>query len=130
MTEKIVLDEGQGGEEDTEEKHETVKEQLHEQDKQQEQEQPEPFTVAEALTLLLESDLSSKQQKRLAGKGFETAGELEGAIAEVKDILSESRTSTVLDMGKSKPRRKAEDTRTIAERERDVIKRTGLGGGN
>ena len=130
MTKKIVLDEGQGGEEEHEENHETVKEQLHEQDEQHEQEQPEPFTVAEALTLLLESDLSSKQQKRLAGKGFETAGELEGAIAEVKDILSESRTSTVLDMGKSKPRRKAEDTRTIAERERDVIKRTGLGGGN
>lgn len=128
MTEEIVLDEGQSGEEDTEESHKTVEEQLHEQDKQQEQEQPEPFTVAEALTLLLESGLSSKQQKRLAGKGFETAGELEGAIAEVKDILSESRTSTVLDMGKSKPKQaKPETTKSLAERESAVIKRHGIG---
>ena len=126
MTEEIVLDEGQGGEEDTEEteeKHETVKEQLHEQE-----ETPEPFTVAEALTLLLESGLSSKQQKRLAAKGFETAGELEGAIAEVKEILSESRTSTVLDMGKSKPKQaKPETTKSLAERESAVIKRHGIG---
>ncbi len=127
MTEKIVLDEGQGGEEDTE-NHETVEEQLHEQDEQQEQEQPEPFTVVEALTLLLESRLSAKQQKRPAAKGFETAGELEGAIAEVKAILSESRTSTVLDMGKSKPKQsKPETTKSLAERESDVLKRHGIG---
>ena len=128
MTEKIVLDEGQGGEEDTEENHETVEEQLHEQDEQQEQEQLEPLTVVEALALLLESGLSAKQQKRLAAKGFETAGELEGAIAEVKDILSESRTSTVLDMGKSKPKQaKPETTKSLAERESAVIKRHGIG---
>lgn len=128
MTEEIVLDEGQSGEEDTEENHETVEENLHEQDKQQEQEQPEPFTVAEALILLLESGLSSKQQKRLAAKGFETAGELEGAIAEVKEILSESRTSTVLDMGKSKPKPQTQETtKSLAERESAVIKRHGIG---
>ncbi len=128
MTEEIVLDEGQSGEEEHEENHETVEEQLHEQDEQQEQEQPEPFTVVEALTLLLESRLSAKQQKRLAAKGFETAGELEGAIAEVKEILSESRTSTVLDMGKSKPKpQKQETTKSLAERESAVIARHGIG---
>ncbi|KKN63598.1 hypothetical protein LCGC14_0500470 [marine sediment metagenome] len=127
MTEKIVLDEGQSGEEDTE-NHETVEEQLHEQDEQQEQEQLEPLTVVEALALLLESGLSAKQQKRLAAKGFETAGELEGAIAEVKDILSESRTSTVLDMGKSKPKQaKPETTKSLVERESAVLKRHGIG---
>lgn len=128
MTDEIVLDEGQSGEEEHDQ--ETVEEQLHEQDDQQEEVQPEPLTASEALNALLESGLSAKQQKRIAAKGHETLGELEADIAETKEILSESRTSTVLGMGKSKPQQQEADTRTVAERERGVLQKHGLGGGN
>jgi hypothetical protein len=128
MTDEIVLDEGQSGEEEHDQ--ETVEEQLHEQDDQQEEVQPEPLTASEALNALLESGLSAKQQKRIAAKGHETLGELEADIAETKEILSESRPSTVLGMGKSKPQQQEADTRTVAERERGVLQKHGLGGGN
>lgn len=133
MENEIVLDEGQSGEEEHE--NETVTEQLHEQDEQQDEQHddaPEPITVAEALTALLESGLSPKQQARIAAKGHGTLGELQADIAETKDILSEAQATggTVFGLGSRKPKQKPEDTRTIAERERDVLKKHGLTGGN